>query len=125
MTGPASRPLDLPGTACSLESRRCSEFLAGSGGFDVHHGWPVSMGGPVAGQQPMSLCPSHHRRQHALIRALVEGAATWEVQRRFDQDERRAAAQAIAYWRSAGSPPIQGWSTPAARKWTDADRMRE
>jgi len=111
--------LDAPGTVCVFDSNRCSTSASGRGGFDEHHRWPESLGGP--GDQPLlALCPLHHRRQHSLIRYMVECdeasiQPAWDVLRHFAAGERDAAVYAVDQWRAAGSPTIPGWPCPAAR----------
>lgn len=111
--------LDAPGTRCALESHGCSHLISGAGGFDQHHPVPVELGGDL--KQPLlALCPMHHRRQHALIRYLVEcdeagvDPAT-AIMRRFRSLERHLATTAVAHWVTANRPAINGWPCPAAR----------
>lgn len=115
MTAP--RTIDAPGTACAFQSNACTAFLLGHGGFDQHHAYPISLGGTVVQSTMLALCPSHHRRQHALIRYLVEllGDPSWAVLGHFAPVERTTALAAIDSWRADGSPPIAGWPCPAAR----------
>ena len=116
MTG---RALDAPGTRCGFESHGCSHLAAGCGGFDEHHRDPVELGGDP--RQPLlALCPLHHRRQHALIRYLIEcdEAAVppaHVVLVHFTPVERDTATHAVAQWIARGRPPIKGWPCPAAR----------
>lgn len=111
--------LDAPGTACYLESNNCSASMLGHGGFDQHHAIPVELGGDP--KQPLlALCPNHHRRQHALIRYLVECLVasvvpSWDVTGHFVTAERNLATAAVTAWDAAGRPAINGWPCPAAR----------
>jgi hypothetical protein len=108
--------LDAPGTVCAFDSNYCSRSLSGHGGFDQHHRWPVSLGGPENPDDLLILCPNHHHRQHALIRYLVEYPVTeTTVTSHFVSVELETARYAVAQWRAAGSPAIAGWPTPAAR----------
>lgn len=118
MSGIADK-LDAPGTVCAFASFRCSEHLEGAGGFDQHHPIPVELGG-APDQLLLALCPNHHRRQHSLIRYLVEclvaaAAAEWVVLERFTADERHTAQDAVDAWDAAGRPEIKAWPCPAAR----------
>lgn len=108
--------LDAPGTVCHLHSHDCTRLVEGVGGFDQHHPVPVELGG--APDQPLlALCPVHHRRQHAGIRALVEAGGDWPsgVQHRFTAAERQLIEDAYAAWVGNGRPVIKGWPCPAAR----------
>lgn len=108
--------LDAPGTRCAFESHGCSRLVEGCGGFDQHHAIPVELGGDP--KQPLlPLCPVHHRRIHAAIRALVENSGVWPagVSRRYTTAERANVEAAYAAWVSNGSPKINGWPCPAAR----------
>lgn len=111
--------LDAPGTACAFQSNNCTASMLGHGGFQIHHEWPVSMGGP-ADSDELPLCPLHHVRQHSLIRYLVEcdqagTVADWDVLEHFTAVEREAAYFAVDNWANAGRPAIAGWPCPAAR----------
>lgn len=107
--------VDLDGSLCSFQSYTCSALMVGAGGLDEHHEYPLSLGGQDQGTK-LLLCPNHHRRQHSLIRYLVETAAPlWAVLRHFTQLERETAAVAVSQWKANGSPPIAGWPAPAAR----------
>lgn len=64
------------------------------------------------------LCPTHHRRQHSLVRYLVEtdtGIRSGAVVRHFTSIERTTAEFAYQGWVAAGRPAVGGWSSPAAR----------
>lgn len=103
---------------CAFESSWCRAHIGGAGGFDIHHQWPRSMGGPAEetdAQHLLYLCPMHHRRQHALIRAMVESGTTdVKTVRYFAAVERQSATYAVTCWLKAGKPPIRGWECPAA-----------
>lgn len=113
------RTLDAPGSVCAFDSNGCSHSASGHGGFDEHHAWPISLGGAEQGPL-LVLCPLHHRRQHALLRYLVEqdeadAVPDWTVVEHFTHDERQTASAALAQWRNAGRPKVDGWPCPAAR----------
>ena len=112
--------VDEPGTRCSFDSHDCSALLSGHGGFDAHHRWPKEMGGAEHQSDMLTLCPNHHRRQHSLIRYLVEctiaGVNTHPaVTRKFAPLEWESALYALTAWTAAGQPTIAAWSAPAAR----------
>lgn len=111
--------LDAPGATCHFGAHDCSRLVSGRGGFDQHHPIPVELGGDP-GQDLLTLCPLHHRRQHALIRylieALVDGTPVQpSVTVHFTRAERDAASAAVNHWDGAGRPQIRGWPCPAAR----------
>jgi hypothetical protein len=114
--------IDAPGTTCSFHNHLCSTQMAGHGGFDEHHEFPVSLGGAAGQTTMLVLCPNHHRRQHALIRYLVElfqsgnlGAGDPAVTGQFTVHELLAANSAVKSWIEAGQPVIASWPCPAAR----------
>jgi hypothetical protein len=122
-----SAAIDGPTVTCSLQSYWCKDraFLAGGG--DEHHEFPKSLGGSdedgTDGQHLLTLCPTHHRRQHSLIRAYVEllergqglnGLTEYRFARYFTGAERSAALYAVTQWDAAGRPTIEGWSCEAA-----------
>lgn len=107
--------IDGPSIRCGHESHACTVMARGRGGFDIHHRWPLSMGGPENPSDRLILCPLHHRRAHALLRHLVETSPpSAAVLRHFTTVERDAATYALTHWQAAGSPPIAGWPCPAA-----------
>jgi hypothetical protein len=109
--------IDTPDARCTFEMSWCATHTRGCGGFDVHHEWPEFMGGPSrpAEGKLLVLCPTHHRRQHALIRAMVEaGTTAIHTSHHFAPVEWRAAIYAITQWHAADMPAIKGWSSPAA-----------
>jgi hypothetical protein len=116
--------LDRDDTVCAF-GKRCSTSMSRHGGFDRHHEFPMSLGGTEDQTTMLTLCPNHHRRQHALIRYLYETRAVYpgpedghdynEVMRHFTKVERDAAFMAFNNWIRAGQPPIEGWTCPAAR----------
>lgn len=117
MTAP--RTIDAGHVRCLFHSNDCTEAMIGAGGLDVHHAWPQFMGGPESGADTVA-CPNHHRRQHALLRYLVECdragiAPAWAVRRRFNPLERSTAEYGVRRWIEAGRPPIRSWNVPAAR----------
>lgn len=101
-----------------LFGTRCGMQLDGRGGLDGHHADPVFLGGDP--RQPLSLlCPNHHRRQHSLLRRLIEdvnaGLVTpMGVRRRFAAAELLVADHAVAAWVGRGAPPVAEWSVAAA-----------
>ena len=107
--------IDGPTVTCSFQSSWCKDraFLAGGG--DEHHEWPKSLGGSdddnVDGQHLLALCPTHHRRQHAIVRAyvqLMQGGAgiaslsSYRFVRRFAPVELSTAIYAVTQWDAAG-----------------------
>lgn len=110
--------VDGPDLHCAFETGWCARRVTLAGGLDVHHRWPLSLGGPVEPtdvEGRLLLCPIHHRRQHALIRAMVESGATGiRTVRYFAPLEWQTAAYAVGQWIGAGRPRIPGWPTPAA-----------
>jgi hypothetical protein len=106
--------IDGPQIKCAFHTWSCSDHIAGSGGFDQHHRWPKSMGGPEHPPDLLILCPNHHRRQHALVRAMCErGTDAIHTLHWFSPAEKAVASYAFASWLSIGSPHIS-WVAPAA-----------
>lgn len=103
---------------CALETYWCKNKASQAGGCDIHHQWPKSMGGPEEAtdtQHLLYLCPLHHRRQHSLIRAMVEsGTTSIKTVRKFSNDEVYSASYAVMCWVTAGKPRIAGWECHAA-----------
>lgn len=111
--------LDAPGTRCHFDSHGCTSLISGRGGFDQHHPIPVELGGDP-NQPLLALCPIHHRRQHSLVRYLVEALVDGTpvapaVTVHFTRPERDLATAAVNHWDTAGRPTINGWPCPAAR----------
>jgi hypothetical protein len=92
--------------------------MSGHGGFDEHHELPLSLGGQDNQSTMLVLCPNHHRRQHSLVRYLVEhdqGVLDPLVLRHFSAVELATARFAYGGWVAAGRPPVPNWPCPAAR----------
>lgn len=106
--------IDGPVMRCAFHTWMCSPHSAGAGGFDQHHEHPLSMGGDPS-KLALVLCPTHHRRQHSLIRAMVQSNST-EIRtvKWFSPEERKSAKTAYLGWVELGKPKIEGWSSPAA-----------
>jgi hypothetical protein len=108
--------IDTPGTRCAFGAH-CTVGMLGHGGFDEHHELPLSLTGAPDGVK-LILCPNHHRRQHALVRYVVEtgtGVRDQLVLRHFAPIERSTAEFAYDGWVAAGSPHVSSWPCPAAR----------
>lgn len=106
---------DGPGITCDLQAWWCRDRAALAGGFDEHHHWPEFLGGPDKTGDMLTLCPLHHRRIHALIRAMVEhGTTLLETVRYFTPSEHAVASFGVSKWFANGQPAIAGWSCPAA-----------
>lgn len=91
----------------------CGRQVSDRGGLDEHHPDPEFMGGDP-GQILMLLCPNHHRRQHALIRAYVEAGGRPKLTSSFATIEWATAQHAFDSWVARGRPALPGWSVPAA-----------
>lgn len=107
------RTIDGPGICCSFHTWDCSDKAAQAGGFDEHHAWPKAMGGPENPDDLLILCATHHRRQHALIRAYAQWGTGVQMVKWFSKQERDTAKWAVEMWRSIGSPHVY-WNVPAA-----------
>lgn len=107
------RTIDGGFIRCDFHTWDCSYHAALVGGFDQHHAWPVVMGGPERPDSLLTLCPLHHRRQHALLRAYVENGVDVKTVKWFSALERSTARSAVLQWISVGSPRVY-WNTPAA-----------
>lgn len=107
--------VDGPDVVCAFQSYWCSSHSQGCGGFDEHHKWPQFLGGPEKTDDKLVLCPTHHRRQHALIRAMIgNGTTAIHTLHYFAPIEWQTAIYAVTQWHSVGMPAILGWSCPAA-----------
>lgn len=118
MTEAALPPRTIDGgfVHCDFETWQCSFHSALAGGFDEHHRWPKTMGGPENQDDMLTLCPTHHRRQHALIRAMVEhDSMDLKFTKWFSFAELNVARYAFTKWNGLGSrKPHIFWSSPAA-----------
>lgn len=106
---------------CAFDSNNCSESLEHASSLDQHHEWPKHLGGDPNQETMLSLCPNHHRRQHAVIRYLIECheagmEAAWDVLCHFTKPERDTAMYAVSKW--AADPtaphPVNYWTSDAA-----------
>lgn len=107
-----------PEIVCAFDNG-CSDRMRDFGGFDEHHAWPLSAGGP-ANQPKLILCPNHHRRQHAMFRYLVECDEAgvrpdyWGILIHATPAERDTVKMSLTDWIGAGRPAINGWPCLAA-----------
>ena len=107
------RTIDGGFVKCDFETWVCSNHSALAGGFDEHHRRPKSMGGPENPDDKLILCPTHHRRQHALVRAYVEHGPNVQTVKWYSPAEKAVARFAYQRWSDIGRPHVQ-WSSPAA-----------
>lgn len=68
---------------------------------EVHHIWPLGMGGPDHADNKVKLCPTSHSTIHVFIRMLIKG--TQMPQHGFT-GERKLAQQGYDAWVKAGKP---------------------
>jgi hypothetical protein len=113
-----AQTIDELDVACSFESRRCTDYMIGAGGLQLHHEFPEHLGGEPQGRR-LVLCPNHHVRQHSLIRYLIECqqqgvSSDYDVIRHFTADEVVSAQYARDRWLESGRKPVN-WNVPAAR----------
>jgi hypothetical protein len=108
------RTIDGLTVSCAFETWDCTSHAGGAGGFDEHHRWPKTMGGPEHGSDLLILCSLHHRRQHALIRAYAEFGSGVSMVKWFSPAEKTSARYAIERWTSIGRPRVY-WNVPAAK----------
>jgi hypothetical protein len=108
------RMIDGENIVCSFHTWDCSDKAAFAGGFDQHHAWPVSMGGPETPEDLLVLCATHHRRQHALIRTYIEYGPSVRTVKWFSKLERDTARYAYDRWVGVGRPKVY-FNVPAAK----------
>lgn len=76
---------------------------------EVHHVWPVGMGGPDVPENRVPLCPTGHTNVHDLLRAALKGTGVddlpWEYRRRFHYGERELAR--TGYFAVMGDPDVR------------------
>ncbi len=62
---------------------------------EVHHVWPLGMGGPDVKANVVPVCPTGHTNVHALLRLAFRhhgvDKVPWVTRRRFHSEERRLA----------------------------------
>lgn len=62
---------------------------------EVHHIWPVGMGGPDVPENRRAICPTGHTNVHDLLRAALKAQGVdslpWAYRRRFHTQERALA----------------------------------
>lgn len=70
--------------------------------LQVHHVWPLGVGGPDIASNRAVVCPTGHRNLHKRMRDLVAGLP---APRTGNLKERRYAMQGYQAWVNAGKPP--------------------
>jgi hypothetical protein len=68
--------------------------------LQVHHEWPLGMGGPDIETNRRLVCPTGHRNVHAIIRLLVDDQPVMIGSR----SERAMARAGVDAWVTAGKP---------------------
>jgi hypothetical protein len=67
---------------------------------EVHHVWPLGMGGPDEPANRLPVCPTGHSNIHRVLRALVAGKPVPKCTRA----EMRLAVRGFTAWMQAGRP---------------------
>jgi hypothetical protein len=68
---------------------------------EVHHKWPLGMGGPDKPENKIKVCPTSHSTIHVLIRMLVNGV---ELPKNGLAHEKELAHEGYNKWVAAGKP---------------------
>lgn len=68
---------------------------------EVHHIWPLGMGGPDEASNKVKICPTGHSTIHVFIRKLVKGET---LPTGGYQHERELAHTGYEKWVAAGKP---------------------
>lgn len=83
----------------SLKIRVCAVHLHRSyTPTDVHHVWPLGLGGPDTVSNTVTVCPNGHRQIHEYLRLLQKdrGVIPWKTRRMFGRKVRRLAETGYA-----------------------------
>ncbi len=70
--------------------------------IELHHIWPIGMGGPDAPGNIVSVCANGHHAVHDYMRLLARGSATFLQRRRYGKKVRRLAIDGLT--RAANAP---------------------
>lgn len=68
---------------------------------EVHHIWPLGMGGPDRAENKVKICPTSHSTIHVFIRHLAHGIA---LPPSGFHREKELAKQGFETWLAAGKP---------------------
>lgn len=68
--------------------------------LDVHHVWPLAMGGPDTAGNKVSICQTGHRNIHHLIHLMIRNLPLPKAH----VHEKKLAQAGIAQWEAAGKP---------------------
>lgn len=97
-----TRPVGDHAPACTVHG----EHRPRPWDVEVHHVWPLGMGGPDTPRNRVPICPTGHTNVHALLRHAARAGGVdevpWDVRRRFHPGERALAR--IGYDASEGDP---------------------
>lgn len=81
--------------------------------IQVHHRWPLGMGGPAEAWNEIDACPQDHVNAHVLLRLTgyrYDGDTPWWIRRRFSTAIRDLAYDGWHLWHDAGRPvPRERW----------------
>ena len=85
----------MMGTSCAVHRHRSWVPL------EVHHVWPLGMGGPDRASNKISLCSNGHSEVHGYLDLLrkYDGKVPWLQALRYGGRVRRLARQGYEQWR--------------------------
>lgn len=73
------------------------------GAIDMHHVWPLGLGGPDVEENLIPLCPNGHREVHEYIRHLTKrgGKVPWKLRRYYGRKTRAVAERGYREWQNS------------------------
>lgn len=89
-------PTRLAGDQCSVHKYHWPPVLE----TEVHHVWPLGMGGPDVVGNTVKVCGTGHANIHRVLRALAYGKTPPKATRQ----ERYYAVRGLLAWQNAGRP---------------------
>ena len=87
-------PIKVMGTQCGAHTHHSLVPI------EVHHIWPLGMGGPDVKDNRIPLCSNAHSAVHSFLTLLIKGsgAVPWAVARRYGYRIRALARRGYTQW---------------------------
>lgn len=69
--------------------------------LEMHHIFPLGMGGPDTEENLVSVCSNGHSAIHDLLRQMVKGKVPWKIKRHYGYRIRRLAKRGYNEWKKS------------------------
>ena len=90
-------PLKIMGTNCAVHTHHSLVPI------EIHHIWPLGLGGPNTRDNRIPLCSNAHSAVHSFLTLLIKGGGKvkWTTARQYGHRVRDLALQGYEKWRES------------------------